>query len=95
VALGVLPDSSYEERPIALREGDLLVFYTDGVSEAENEMGEQFGEERLEQVARANADLPAEEILRVIVSSVVSWTGDKGPSDDLTLIVVRKTGPTP
>ncbi|MCC6651746.1 MAG: SpoIIE family protein phosphatase [Candidatus Eisenbacteria bacterium] len=95
VALGVLPDSSYEERPIALREGDLLVFYTDGVSEAENEMGEQFGEERLEQVARANADLPAEEILRVIVASVVSWTGEKGPSDDLTLIIVRKTGPTP
>lgn len=95
LALGVLPDSSYEERPIALREGDVLVFYTDGVSEAENENGEQFGEERLEQVARENADRPAADLLAAIVNAVVVWTGERGPSDDLTLIVVRKTSPTP
>ncbi|MFN8587048.1 MAG: SpoIIE family protein phosphatase [Candidatus Eisenbacteria bacterium] len=95
LALGVLPDSVYEERPIALRQGDVLVFYTDGVSEAENEDGEQFGEERLEQVARAHAAEPAARLLAAIVDAVVAWTGDRGPTDDLTLIVVRKTGPTP
>ena len=95
LALGVLPDSVYEERPIALRQGDVLVFYTDGVSEAENEAGEQFGEERLEQVARAHAHEPAAALLAAIVDAVVVWTGERGPTDDLTLIVVRKTGPTP
>ncbi len=95
LALGVLPDSVYEERPIALREGDVLVFYTDGVSEGENELGEQFGEERIERVARAHAAEPAGRILEAIVGAVVEWTGERGPTDDLTLIVVRKTGPTP
>ena len=44
------PDASYEERPIALRPGDVLVLYTDGVSEAESPTGEQFGVQRIEQL---------------------------------------------
>jgi sigma-B regulation protein RsbU (phosphoserine phosphatase) len=92
VALGVLADARYEERPIALQNGDVLVLYTDGVSEAENEKSELFGEQRLEDLVRRHAHAPAAEILRIIVETVTKWTGERGASDDVTLIVVRKLG---
>jgi len=90
LALGVLSDARYEERPVALQAGDVLVMYTDGVSEAENEQNELFGEKRLEDLVRANAEQPAAEILKRIVEAVTAWAGVKGPNDDVTLIVVRK-----
>jgi sigma-B regulation protein RsbU (phosphoserine phosphatase) len=90
LALGVLPDSRYEERPIALHGGDVLLLYTDGVSEAENEKAELFGEQRLEDLVRRHAHSPAAEILAHIVETVTKWTGAKGPSDDVTMIVARK-----
>jgi sigma-B regulation protein RsbU (phosphoserine phosphatase) len=92
VALGVLADARYEERPIALQNGDVLVMFTDGVSEAENEKGEMFGEQRLEDLVRRHAHSPAAEILQKIVDTVTRWTGEKGASDDVTLIVARKLG---
>lgn len=92
LALGVLPDARYEERPVALRDGDVLVLYTDGVSEAENTRGEQFGEQRLQDLVRRHAHVPAAEILERIVGAVREWTTGKGTTDDVTLIVVRKLG---
>lgn len=89
VALGVLPDARYEERPIMVNPGDVLVLYTDGVSEAENVRGEQFGEQRLEDLVRRCAHLKAAEILDRIVAAVTDWAGERGATDDLTLIVVR------
>jgi sigma-B regulation protein RsbU (phosphoserine phosphatase) len=92
VALGVLPDARYEERPVALADGDVLLMYTDGVSEAENESLEQFGEARLEEVLRRNASRSAAEIRQAVVDAVLEWAGERGPTDDLTLLVARKTG---
>lgn len=91
LALGILADSRYEERPVALREGDILVLYTDGISEAESETGEQFGDERLERVVRRHVNESAAGILGHIVDAVREWAGERGPTDDLTLLVVRKT----
>jgi phosphoserine phosphatase RsbU/P len=90
VALGVLPDARYEERPVAMLNGDVLVLYTDGVSEAENAKGELFGEQRLEDLVRRHAHSPAADILKRIVDTVTEWAGEKGANDDVTLIVVRK-----
>lgn len=92
VALGVLPDARYEERPVALADGDVLVMYTDGVSEAEDADGEQFGEERLEEVVRRNASRTAAGIRDAIVAAVLEWAHERGVSDDLTLLIARKTG---
>ncbi len=92
VALGVLPDALYEERPIVVQPGDVLVLYTDGVSEAENEHGELWGELRLEDLVRRHSDAPAAEILDRIVAAVTEWAGEKGANDDVTLIVVRRLG---
>ena len=93
VALGVLEDATYEERPVALHAGDVVVMYTDGISEAEDEHGEQFGPERIEKVVRANAGHTARELTQDIVAAVLDWAGEKGPVDDLTLIVLRKSRP--
>jgi sigma-B regulation protein RsbU (phosphoserine phosphatase) len=67
--------------------------YTDGISEAEDEHGEQFGPERIEQVVRANPTHTARELMQDIVAAVLDWAGAKGPGDDLTLIVLRALKP--
>jgi sigma-B regulation protein RsbU (phosphoserine phosphatase) len=89
VALGVLAEASYEERPVAVRPGDVLVLFTDGISEAESERGEHFGQQRIEQVVAAHVHRTAQEIMDALIASVREWAGDRGPSDDLTLVVLR------
>ena len=88
VALGVLADATYEERPIALRPGDVLLFYTDGVSEAESPSGEQFGVQRIEQLVAASPEADAATIMRSLVARVQEWSAG-GQSDDLTLVVLK------
>jgi len=89
VALGVLPDARYDERPIALRPGDLLVLYTDATTETEAPSGEQFGTRRLEQAMEHVREKTASEIVEGLVTEVTRWAGEKGVSDDLTLIVLK------
>ena len=89
VALGVLPDAVYEERPIALRPGDVLLLYTDGVTEAESPSGEQYGQSRLEQLILRLRERGATEILDAVVDDVLAWAAERGQNDDLTLMVVK------
>ncbi len=89
LALGVLEDTTYEERPTPLTTGDVLVLYTDGVTEAANEHEEEFGVERLEALVRANAKRPAAEIVEAIRTQVNDFTGERHLNDDLTLLVAR------
>jgi sigma-B regulation protein RsbU (phosphoserine phosphatase) len=89
VAFGVLPDAEYEERPVAIRPGDLLVLYTDGVTEAEDERNHQFGRRKLEECVARNADKSARAVLDAVVNEVLAFAGDRGLSDDLTLMVIK------
>lgn len=89
VALGVLPDATYEERPIALRPGDVLIMYTDGVTEAESPTIEHFGQMRLESAILTLRHQGAQAILDGLIEEVLAWCGDRGQSDDLTLMVVK------
>jgi phosphoserine phosphatase RsbU/P len=89
VALGVLPDAVYEERPVALLAGDVLLLYTDGVTEAEAPSGEQFGQFRLEQLLAGLRERSATEILEAVVDDVLAWVAERGQNDDLTLMVVK------
>lgn len=95
VALGVLPDARYDDRPVALRPGDVLLMYTDGVSEAESPEGEQYGRTRVEQELSRLAGGSAREIVDGMIESVESWAGDRGKNDDLTLMVVKVLEPPP
>lgn len=88
VALGIFADSTYKEKRYSLQPGDILIFYTDGVTEAKNEKTEEFGLARLEELVNANRLLPAEGIYREIEREVTNFQNHQR-QDDFTLIVLK------
>jgi serine phosphatase RsbU (regulator of sigma subunit) len=90
--IGFLEDMEFEEVTITLWPGDLLVFYTDGVTEAENRDGVMFGEERLYAVIDAVAGRSAPEVAGAIRDAVTAFAGDAPQFDDITVVVLRITG---
>jgi sigma-B regulation protein RsbU (phosphoserine phosphatase) len=89
VALGIFENSKYEERPLVLAAGDIMVFYTDGVTEAENRQEEEFGIERLKQAINDAHRSNAERIQDQIHGAVRDFTDGLPQSDDITLIVLK------
>jgi sigma-B regulation protein RsbU (phosphoserine phosphatase) len=90
IVLGVLEDIELEDRQIIIDPGDLLVFYTDGISEALDGRGDVFGIDRLSDALRRSSGASAQDVLNDIVSHVEAFVGDMPQSDDLTLFVVRR-----
>ena len=88
--VGAFPFAKYEESKIELRSGDLLVCYTDGVTEPENEYGEMFGEDRLINLVSKNSGLDEAQIIESVMDSVRQWTGVPELSDDMTVLLARK-----
>jgi sigma-B regulation protein RsbU (phosphoserine phosphatase) len=89
-ALGVVPDSDYEERPVYLRSGDLILFYTDGVTEAYNDNNEEFGINRLIETLRMYRKLRSPEILQRVNERVREFASESHIFDDLTMIALKK-----
>jgi len=89
IALGVMPNIELEEKEIALREGDIVVLYTDGVTEAINNKEEQFGQERLISIAEKNCNLPASELVKRIRQEVTEFSQGQPQFDDLTLMILK------
>ncbi|MBW2148683.1 MAG: SpoIIE family protein phosphatase [Deltaproteobacteria bacterium] len=87
--LGVVPELMLPQGKVELREGDLLILYTDGVVEAMNKEDEQFGETRFLELIKENRDEPLPEIIDRIRKAVIAFTGDSR-QDDITLLVVRR-----
>jgi sigma-B regulation protein RsbU (phosphoserine phosphatase) len=90
IILGAFPDVELEDQRIDIAEGDLLVFYTDGVTEAIDPDEREFGVEQLCEVVTAHADASAQQILEGVVNAVDSFAKDAPPFDDLTLVVVKR-----
>jgi sigma-B regulation protein RsbU (phosphoserine phosphatase) len=88
--VGAFPFSEYGESRIVMEVGDLLVFFTDGVTEPENAYGEMFGEERFLDLVARHAHLGEEEIVRTVIESVREWTGSEELQDDMTLLLARR-----
>ncbi len=86
--LGVMKSATYEEGIVQLAAGDVLVLFTDGVSEAMNPDGIEFGEERLLEIIKSRKNESAETIKDHIVSEIQEYSGDY-QSDDLTLVVLK------
>ena len=88
--IGAFPFAKYEENRIQMENGDLLVGYTDGITEPENEYGEEFGEARLIDLIAKNADREEKEILRIVLDAVTHWTSAEEQPDDMTLLLARR-----
>ena len=91
VPLGSFPGTTYDEVTLALRPGDVFVFFSDGVSEAMNDAGQEFTSERLMEVVRQSVTLPAAKIVEGIVSAVDEWRAGAAPNDDMTAVVLKIT----
>jgi sigma-B regulation protein RsbU (phosphoserine phosphatase) len=87
--VGAFPLAVYEEKSIELRRGDLLVAFTDGIVEPENEYGEPFGEERLVDLLAKYGQCESKEIIARIMETVEQWTGSSELFDDMTLLLAR------
>jgi serine phosphatase RsbU (regulator of sigma subunit) len=89
--LGILEHSPYETGEAVLEPGGRLVLYTDGVTEAANEADEQWGEERLIELLRSVPRDPCAVVVSRVVEEVRRFEAARGASDDVTLIVARRT----
>jgi len=86
--LGVLADASYHEDSVVFHPQDILVGYSDGLSEAENPEGEAFGDEKIIEVVEQHRDLSAETICRALRNEATQWVGAT-LRDDLTICVLK------
>jgi sigma-B regulation protein RsbU (phosphoserine phosphatase) len=87
--VGLLPDMKYEQATVKLSSGDIIIIYSDGVTEPENEFGD-FGEDRLVDLVRRNRGQSLENISSTIMQSLKTWIGDQEQPDDITLVLARQ-----
>lgn len=87
--LGIKPEVEFEQRVTSLAPGDLLILYTDGVTEAENDASVLFGEEQLSKLIRECTELPPEEIINAILQQIRIFTGRHHFNDDISLVVMK------
>jgi sigma-B regulation protein RsbU (phosphoserine phosphatase) len=88
--VGAFPGALYDESNLILKPGDLLLCYTDGITEPENPYGEMFGEERLIDLVKKHSQRDDRELLQIILEAVRSWTGTPELQDDMTLLLARE-----
>jgi len=87
--LGIMPDTPYAARELALEPGDLLVFYTDGIVEAQDSDRQLFGFNRLEALVRAHGDLPPSEFIELVLRALAEFMGTTPQHDDMTIVALR------
>lgn len=88
--VGIMPSVPYEEDAIPFNPGDLLVIYSDGVTEAMNKTEEEFGEERLTDLISKNRNETPENLIDIIIKSLKNFSGGQEQSDDITLVIVKR-----
>lgn len=87
--LGMMPHMPYEMETIRLRPNEKIVMFTDGVTEAMNELDEQYEEPRLEKLLQSHLPLSAKETTELIAQEVKTFAGNAPQSDDITVVVIR------
>ncbi len=90
MVVGAFPFAEYDESSVQLERGDLLVFFTDGITEPENEYGEMFGEDRLIDLIARNSNRADNEIVTAAFDAVFNWTNSPELQDDMTLLIARR-----
>ena len=87
--VGLLDNMKYEQATITMSPGDILIIYSDGVTEPENEYGD-FGEDRLLDLVKRNRTLSLEAISNSIMQALTTWIGEQEQPDDITLVLARQ-----
>lgn len=87
--MGIAHLESAKSDKVSLESGDLVVFYTDGITEAHNEQFEQFSEERLYDAVKKQGDYKASDSAHNIVNQVNAFVGEAPQHDDITLLVIK------
>jgi phosphoserine phosphatase RsbU/P len=90
--LGIVPGEQYRERVVQLEPGDRLCFYTDGLVDARNEVGEGYGTDRLERAFAARGGETAAAVAAGLVAEQRAFRGDQKLTDDVTLVVAELAG---
>jgi phosphoserine phosphatase RsbU/P len=88
--VGAFPFAKFDESRLELKSNDLLVCFTDGITEPENEYGEMFGEERLIELIARSSHLNDQQIVDVVLDSVREWTATDELQDDMTVLLARR-----
>lgn len=91
--VGLFDGVSYDESTLVMQTGDILVAYSDGVTEPENEFGE-FGEDRLIELIQEHRHKPLARITEIVAGAVADWIGNVEQPDDVTIVLARCTGPS-
>ncbi len=92
IVLGIVEDVHLADNLVDLAPGDVLVLYTDGVTDAINDQEQEFGEERLAEIVQQSAGRPAADIVAAINAAVAGFVGDTPVFDDYTLVVLKYGG---
>ncbi len=88
-AIGLIETYNPQRASVKLSQGDIVFFYTDGVTEASNPQGEQFGMKQLEILLAANADLSAQEIVALVREEIKEFSAGQALADDMTMIAMK------
>jgi sigma-B regulation protein RsbU (phosphoserine phosphatase) len=89
IMVGAIEDVSFEKDTVSLNSGDILVLYTDGVTDASNQKEEFFGEERFFKLVKEHCSLSAHELMDKIYSEIAEFSIDAPQFDDITLMVLK------
>jgi len=92
IPVGLFPDARYEERAVTLERGDRLYFATDGLTEAENRAGVEFGTEKLLEAYAQNRHRPLDESLGEVMARIEEWSAPARPADDVAMLAIECEG---
>lgn len=87
--MGLFEQTPYTQVTLQVPSGSLLVAYSDGLTEATNVYGEEFGSQRLKEEVLRNRDLPAQRLMEALIAAAEQWTGTSEQADDLTVVIAR------
>ena len=88
--VGAFPSINYEAARLQLNKGDVLLAYSDGLTEAENPQGEMLGEERVKAIIRAEARAGSTNLERKLLDAIHNFTMGRSQTDDITIVIVER-----
>jgi serine phosphatase RsbU (regulator of sigma subunit) len=89
--VGAFDFATFESSPFEMQVGDILLVYTDGLTEAEAHSGEMFGEERVKEIILREASSGADQMLKSMLGALETFTGSKPQTDDITIVIAERT----